>query len=76
MQEISDGLKEIEYGMQALILVMEALQQQFDLQYENKICAVLEVLIRQLVLLKTDFEKELELLDKVLASEELSMKSK
>lgn len=69
MQEIADGLKEVEYGMQALILIMEVLQKQFDLQYENKLYAVLEVLIRQMISLKNDLERELEMMDKILFSE-------
>ena len=67
--EIADGLKEVEYGMQALILIMEVLQEQFDLQYENKLYAVLEVLIRQMISLKNDLERELEMMDKILFSE-------
>lgn len=66
MQEILDGIKEIEYGMQALILIMEVLQEQFDLQYENKLYAVLEVLIRQVISLKNDLEREMEMMDKLI----------
>ena len=59
---VSD-FSEVEYGINALLEVLRALEEFYDMEYQKELRANLKVIIRQLDSLSEDLNRNIEKLD-------------
>ncbi len=68
LREIMAALTDIEYGMDSLLKVLDALEEFYELKHEHETLANITVLMRQISSLHTDLSEEISNIDDFLIS--------
>lgn len=63
LKEIMAALTDIEYGMDSLLKVLDALEEFYELKHEHETHANITVLMRQISSLHTDLSEEISNID-------------